>query len=251
MKYKALFLDLDGTTVPNRADGMPSEKVRNAIHKAKSKVFVCVATSRPLPYAKLVLDHLDIRGLCSVNDATQIYDPVKKKIIQTIYLRQNDVPKIVDIFSQHNTTLLMSDGLVEHTYDLSKKPREGICVLGVADISEELTDTLTHQLTNISTIAVHKVFSWQKKGFFWIGVTNATATKLHGIVTIAKMLSLKTEDTIGVGDGYNDYPLLSACGLKVAMGNAVPELKAIADFIAPTDEEDGVATVIEKFILNT
>ena len=40
-----------------------------------------------------------------------------------------------------------------------------------------------------------------------------------------------------------------ACGLKIAMGNAVPELKAIADFIAPTVEEDGVATVIEKFVL--
>ena len=52
-----------------------------------------------------------------------------------------------------------------------------------------------------------------------------------------------------MGDGYNDFPLLMACGLKIAMGNAVPELKAIADFIAPSVEEDGVATVIEKFIL--
>lgn len=40
-----------------------------------------------------------------------------------------------------------------------------------------------------------------------------------------------------------------ACGLKVAMGNAVKELKEIADFIAPTVEQDGLATVIEKFIL--
>ncbi len=84
MKYKALFLDLDGTTIPNKEDGMPSERVREAIHKAKSRVFVCIATSRPLSFAKPVIDHLDIRGLCSVNDSTQIYDPVKKKIIQTI-----------------------------------------------------------------------------------------------------------------------------------------------------------------------
>jgi hypothetical protein len=42
-----------------------------------------------------------------------------------------------------------------------------------------------------------------------------------------------------------------ACGLKVAMGNAVPELKAIADYIAPSVTDDGMATVIEKFILNS
>lgn len=48
----------------------------------------------------------------------------------------------------------------------------------------------------------------------------------------------------------NDHSLLCAYRLKIAMGNAAPELKAIADFIAPSIEEDGVATVIEKFILN-
>lgn len=248
MKYKALFLDLDGTTIPNKEDGMPSEKVREAIHRAKSKVFVCVATSRPLQYAKPIIDHLDIHGLCAVNDATQIYDPVKRKIIQTIYIDPNDVPKVVDIFFQHNITLLMGDGVVEHEYDLDKKPLNDICVLGVEHISEKLADVLIEQLTKISTIAAHKIFSY-KKGLFWVTVTNAIATKLHSVVTIAEMLGVTTEEMIGVGDGYNDYPLLSACGLKIAMGNAAPELKAIADFIAPSVDDDGVATVIEKFIL--
>ena len=54
---------------------------------------------------------------------------------------------------------------------------------------------------------------------------------------------------IGVGDGYNDFPLLMACGLKVAMGNAVPELKAIADYIAPTVADDGIVDVIKTFVL--
>ena len=82
-----------------------------------------------------------------------------------------------------------------------------------------------------------------------IHVTGSEASKLHGIVEVARILNIKTEEIIGVGDGYNDFPLLLACGLKVAMGNAIPELKAIADFIAPTVEEDGVAVVLEKFVL--
>ncbi|KKS86821.1 MAG: hypothetical protein UV61_C0006G0022 [Candidatus Gottesmanbacteria bacterium GW2011_GWB1_43_11] len=75
------------------------------------------------------------------------------------------------------------------------------------------------------------------------------ASKLHGIHRVSQLLPVEPHEIIGVGDGYNDFPLLMACGLKIAMGNAVPDLKAIADFVAPGVEEDGVAVVIEKFIL--
>jgi hydroxymethylpyrimidine pyrophosphatase-like HAD family hydrolase len=85
--------------------------------------------------------------------------------------------------------------------------------------------------------------------FECLDIVSEHASKLHGVVDVAKLMHLSTHEIIGVGDGYNDFPLLMACGLKIAMGNAVPELKAIADFVAPTVDEDGVATVIEKFIL--
>jgi hydroxymethylpyrimidine pyrophosphatase-like HAD family hydrolase len=54
---------------------------------------------------------------------------------------------------------------------------------------------------------------------------------------------------IGVGDGHNDLPLFEACGFRVAMGNADEELKKLADYIAPSVEDDGIVDVIEKFIL--
>jgi len=82
-----------------------------------------------------------------------------------------------------------------------------------------------------------------------IDVTHAEATKMHGILEVAKLLNIDTKEIIGVGDGYNDFPLLMACGLKVAMGNAVDDLKAIADYVAPTVDEDGLADVIEKYVL--
>ncbi len=68
------------------------------------------------------------------------------------------------------------------------------------------------------------------------------------MATSLSTLILRNE-IIGVGDSYNDFPLLMACGLKVAMGNAAPELKEIADYIAPTVEEDGVVDVIKRFVL--
>ena len=56
---------------------------------------------------------------------------------------------------------------------------------------------------------------------------------------------------IGVGDARNDAPLLNVCGLKVAMGNADDKLKKIAHYIAPSVDEDGVAHVVERFILSS
>lgn len=248
MKYKALFLDLDGTTVPGKLDGMPSDSVREAIHKAKSRVFVCIATSRPLTFAKPVIDHLDIRGLCSVNDSTQIYDPVKKTISEAIYLQHHDAFGVCASLQKLSEKFMVNDGVNERDYYDGMLP-EHICVFAVPDVSERRADGIIEEMSKFPEVAAHKIYSY-KKGLFWVSVTHATATKLHAVMRIAELLGVKTENMIGVGDGYNDYPLLSACGLKIAMGNAAPELKAIADFIAPTVDEDGVVTVIEKFILN-
>lgn len=249
MKYKALFLDLDGTTIPNKEDGMPSERVREAIHKAKGRVFVCIATSRPLFFAKPILDHLDIRGLCVVNDATQIYDPVKKKIVETIYLDPADAIKLKKYFKRYAISI------ITNTHDGDQKegvsiPIDQICALCVPDVSLEIADRIIADVTKYPAIAAHKIYSWTRKDLYWVSLTHASATKLHSVVHVAELLGVKTEEMIGVGDGYNDYPLLSACGLKIAMGNAASELKAIADFIAPSVDEDGVATVIEKFIFS-
>lgn len=63
------------------------------------------------------------------------------------------------------------------------------------------------------------------------------------------MLNINSEDVIGVRDSNNDMTLFKNVGLKVAMGNATEELKATADFIASPIEKDGLAQVIEKFIL--
>ncbi len=245
--YKALFLDLDGTTVPNGRDSRPSDRVTEAIAKAQKYVHVCVATSRPLFLAKPIFDLLHINGLCAINDATQIYDPVHEKIIQTLHVSPQDIKKIYRIYRSHGAHVFLNDGMEDLEYTKETSKRE-ICAILATDVTPEFADEIIRDVSKISDVSVIKVPSFNK-GLVWISATNAKATKLHGVVTIAEKLNIKTEEMIGVGDGYNDYPLLSACGLKIAMGNAVEELKAIADFIAPTVEEDGVATVIEKFIL--
>ncbi|MDZ7548132.1 HAD hydrolase family protein, partial [Clostridium perfringens] len=65
----------------------------------------------------------------------------------------------------------------------------------------------------------------------------------------AKHLGIKREEIITLGDAGNDLHMIEYAGLGVAMGNAFDEIKEIADYITDTNENDGVAKVIEKFIL--
>lgn len=78
-------------------------------------------------------------------------------------------------------------------------------------------------------------------------MTHKFATKEHAIAEVLTSLGISKEDAIGVGDGDNDLHLFSAVGYKVAMGNAGPNLKVAADWIAPSVDEDGLAEVIERF----
>lgn len=64
------------------------------------------------------------------------------------------------------------------------------------------------------------------------------------------MLGVSMEEIMACGDGMNDYDMINEVGFGVVMENGREELKAIADFVTKTNEEDGVAYAIEKYVLN-
>ena len=63
-------------------------------------------------------------------------------------------------------------------------------------------------------------------------------------------LGQRQENTICCGDGFNDICMLRYGGVGVAMGNAQPEVKAAADYITASNDEDGLVQVIDRFITN-
>ncbi len=75
------------------------------------------------------------------------------------------------------------------------------------------------------------------------------ATKGEAILRLAHHLGLNKEQTMGFGDGENDITMIRMVGLGVVMGNAAESLKAEADYVTITNDEDGVADAIEKLIL--
>lgn len=88
-----------------------------------------------------------------------------------------------------------------------------------------------------------KTIRWHKTG---IDLLNKNNAKSVGIQDVLNYFGLTLQDTMAFGDGLNDIEMLSEVGCGVAMGNAEPELKAVADFVTLPIEQDGILYALEK-----
>lgn len=83
----------------------------------------------------------------------------------------------------------------------------------------------------------------------YLEVVHPEATKGHALLHLAAHYGVAQEETIAVGDSWNDHEMIEAAGLGVAMANAVEPLKAAADYVTRSNNDEGVRAVVETFIL--
>lgn len=248
-KYKALMLDLDGTTIPTRADAIPSQKVIDSIARANQFVHVGIVTARPYALVKPLLKYLALVGPSIISGGAQIINFPSGEILSEEMISKETAYEICNYLNELKIDFVLQYKGNERgvKFDPENIQKDALDI-SVPNISLEKADWIIEKLDKFKTVAGHKTAAWDGGGN-WVQITSAKATKQHAVLEVAEVLKIQTHEIIGVGDAYNDFPLLMACGLKVAMGNAVPELKEIADYIAPSIDEDGVADVIEKFVL--
>ena len=115
-------------------------------------------------------------------------------------------------------------------------------VQGVFKIDEERTEA-RKRLEAVEGIEVTGALSNN------IEVNAAGVDKGNALLWFADHLGIPHEEVAGFGDGNNDIQLLKKAGIGVAMANATDQVKAVSDYITGTNDEDGVATFIEKYIL--
>lgn len=246
-KYKAILFDVDGTLIPNRKDGTVTQKLIDTVKKAQNSSHIGVATARSFQLLSPISSALGLKGPSIVHGGSNIVNPATK---QTLWEKPMDITvakKLADFTYGLHINFKFYDNGEEVTNVPSYIPYKPYNIWA-HKVTNDVVNTYRQFASQFPDIAVHTVPSWED-GKIDFTVSHVLATKQHGVYEIAKLLGIETHEIIGVGDGANDIPLLMACGLKGAMGNAVPELKKIADFIAPSVEEDGAAYIIEKFIL--
>lgn len=249
MKYKAIFLDVDGTLVKNYSDELPSENVTKAIVKAREKgLHVGVVTGRPLRLLHEIFEHLQLEGPSVVMNGVQVVDAVSQKIVWQQGLLLEDIEKCLPIIHKFAKRVFINEG-GEDIPVTGKEVWKDPLGIYIGSLPGKEGDDLIASLTHIPTISVEKFIGY-KDGQLDIWVSHVNASKQSGLVKAMEILGISSDEIIGIGDGYNDFSLMMASGLKVAMGNAIEDLKDVADYVAPTVEEDGVADVLEKFVLS-
>lgn len=80
---------------------------------------------------------------------------------------------------------------------------------------------------------------------YWYKFTKKTATKENAILHMCQACEITTDDIIAFGDDYADIGMLKLCGIGVAMGNAINEVKAIADCVIGDNDHDGIADYLK------
>lgn len=85
--------------------------------------------------------------------------------------------------------------------------------------------------------------------YYCIEVTRKECTKWYGVQQVAKAYGIHPKEIIAIGDSGNDVSMIKNAGLGVAMGNAFDYVKDVADIITKTNNEDGIADIIERYLL--
>lgn len=247
-KYKAIISDVDGTLTPVVPHALPTDKVTKSIQKVvKSGIIFSLATGRPFSLIKYIIDHLGPMGPCIVDNGAVIADSKDGSVLWESILpnaNANGILKLLKPFKMFRASC--DTGLLENPQEIPDGSK--VRKMSIHDIpmvkADELIDKINKEFKDV---ACAKASSYLGDKFIDVYFSNINATKQFAVFELAKILNIDHKEMVGVGDSYNDFPLLMACGLKAAMGNSVKEILDIADYVAPSVDDDGLANVIEKY----
>lgn len=266
-----LVLDIDGTIAGE--SNQIREPVKKAIQAAQVKgVKVAIATGRMYRSALRFHQDLDCQLPLMVYQGALIKDPVTDKVYRHWPVSKALALQLLDYFERPELRSLLSvhfyinDQLYvrELTQEtLFYAERSGIEPLPVGDLRRVLdneptkilalchdTDTIEHLLGTLRQQYTPAELYLTKSVATFFEATNPWVNKGTAVRYLAEeILGLQASNVMTVGDNFNDVEMLEYAGVGVAMGNAPPQVQAIARWVAPTIEQDGVVAAIETFIL--
>lgn len=258
--FRVVATDLDGTLL--RGDLTVSARTRRALERvAASGAHHLVVTGRPAVACKHLLDALGYRGLAVCGQGAQLYDAGADRLLSSLALDRDLARSVVErveaelgrvelgiVTSPPESRFKVTPGFgerVRHGWDVTTdrdllwtSPIDKL-ILHHPEVDEDRLAAVTRRLTGSQVSVVHSV-----KGM--VEVLPAGTDKGTGVARAAELLGFTGADTVAFGDMPNDVPLLAFAAHGVAVANAHPELRAMADEVAPGNDEDGVAVVLER-----
>jgi len=241
----AAALDLDGTIIG--PDEKISPAVQEAIARLAQSIPVFIATGREpndvLQYAGEL--NLTTPQLC--DGGANILDPVQRVSIWTAPLGPANAEVVVTKLRELGTAFVATHANgTASTFD--DVPNWDLIRVSALDMDEGTADGLADLFSSHEEMTVIKAML-PYNGLWAVDFTLAGVDKAAGVSKVGQSLGINLADMVAVGDSYNDLPMLVACGVSIAMGDAPEEVRAAADFIAPTVADDGLAVAINDYVM--
>ncbi|MDH6215123.1 HAD family hydrolase [Streptomyces pseudovenezuelae] len=260
--YKLIATDLDGTLL--RSDESVSPRTRAAlVATAEAGAAHIVVTGRAVPWTRHILDDLGYEGLAVCGQGAQVYDAGAHRLLTSVTLdRQLAAVALAKIEAQVGPLYLAAgrdgldgDVLVGPGYtasetlpstpftdasDLWAAPLNKIYIQHPRLSDDELARTAQDAAGGFVTVAM--------AGEGIVELLPLGLSKATGLSLAARRLGIKAAETIAFGDMPNDITMFAWAARGVAMANAHEELKAVADEVTCSNEEDGIAVVLERLL---
>lgn len=270
MKYEIIVLDLDGT-LTNR-DKVITPATRDVLMKAQGQgKLVVLASGRPtygvIPMAREL--ELEKYGgyILSYNGGVIINCRTMETIFSSL-LPEESNEKIIGLAKEHGVNILTYEGetiITPDSTDIYVNKEAAVNRMKVRQI-ENFKEHITFEVPKFLLLddgdylalvepmvkaALGKNFSVYRSEPYFLEVLPKGIDKAKSLERLLGDLNLTREQMIACGDGYNDLTMIQYAGMGVAMGNAVLSIRKAANFITLSNDEEGVAHVVEKFLLES
>lgn len=262
---KLIAVDIDGTLL--NSNSKLTERTKRALQRAMDQgIHVITATGRMYPSALPFVREIGMTSPCVFYNGAAIRNPVTGGSVFEKSLGVDLTRDVIRFYHDHGwyVQIYYNDQLyVMDSTDTKCKYYESIVkvkaipmgvdfwdwdvdatkLLGIA-LDEKTFQYMTRVVKGKFSHRLHATTTW---GSF-VEMVNSEVNKAYGVDMAAKILGIDRSEVMVFGDSNNDKEMLEWAGCGVAMGNALPYLKELADEVAPSNDEDGIAQVVERFL---
>lgn len=250
MTVKAIISDLDRTLL--HTDKSVSKRTLGVLEECgKRGIRIFAATARPTRNVTKYDQMIDFDAFSALNGAAVLLPdsstecPIPRESAQSIVSELVHIPE--SIISMETSDGFFADADIPMwnpiIYDgFPSLPTQGkIYKILISSRTSDIFD-------RVASLLPEDTYCTLANGDI-VQIMSKNATKLNGIRTMLDSFGISVDETVYFGDDHDDIEPIRACGVGVAVANAIPDVISVADAVTSSNDDDGVAEYIEKFIL--
>lgn len=261
---KIIFVDLDGTAL--NSNGEFSDYTKNIFKQVIDKgVYVVLCSGRSNSDMIQKSKDANSSSIIISSNGAMVFDYKNNKKIYESAINTNALNDIWNYAISNDVNITLNGTYKRFKSENSKKI--GVVISDITDINEDITQIVTdtkefEKITYLKNL-VHCYDNLEAKNYgtkvfnnfgsvedgYELDIVNKGNNKGLGVRKLLRYLNLSDDNSLCFGDQMNDYDMFEECGITVAMENGSEELKRYANYIASSNDNDGVAEFIEDYLL--